>query len=425
VNGNVIRYTYDTTSSAGVAYLKRIEYGQGTKANRSVEFILNDPGSAPRPDKPVTARAGFRQQTDRRVTSIEVRAASSALVTRYDLTYSQDPDSPEPARGGPAHRGDGVAALLHRVRYSPTRARPPTRSKRASPRPRRAQPGRRALRGQDPAGVVASIADMNRDGPAICTRSRTPGTPRRRATVALERAPLSPWTRSELFGLGNLAARPERRSSASLFSEALAGSAVLDFDGDGYLDHLLVAGFPYGAAPRYLRRGSPAGFIDPPLHTSFELPHAWGFDLETWVHPSDFPYIRISETDDNGNVDVTAAMVDVTGDGRPDLVRTNVDGPYSYFDGSSEDPTGPLGTWRGVRDRGLESGTSEASRVRQRAGPVARRRCPDPDDYLGFISTFASRTRTARSRPHRELRRYAGAGFMLRRIARPDLGISR
>jgi hypothetical protein len=70
-----------------------------------------------------------------------------------------------------------------------------------------------------------------------------------------------------------------------LLSEALAGSAVLDFDGDGYLDHLLVSGFPYGAAPRYLRRGSAAGFIDPPLHTSFELPHAWGFDLATWAHP--------------------------------------------------------------------------------------------------------------------------------------------
>ncbi len=112
VNGNVISYTYDTTASANIAYLKKIQYGQGTTANRSVEFILNNTTTAPRPDKPVSAKAGFRQQTDRRVTSIEVRAASNALVTRYDLSYSQDPDSLRSQLATAQRKGsDGTASL--------------------------------------------------------------------------------------------------------------------------------------------------------------------------------------------------------------------------------------------------------------------------------------------------------------------------
>jgi len=92
VNGNVISYQYDTTSTTNVVYLKKILYGALTSADRTVEFVLNDTSSAPRADHPVNARAGFRQQMDRRVASIEVRASTS-LVTRYVLTYTQDPDS--------------------------------------------------------------------------------------------------------------------------------------------------------------------------------------------------------------------------------------------------------------------------------------------------------------------------------------------
>lgn len=93
VNGNEIRFLYDTFSSPNVAYLQRITWGQGSAGNRSADFILNDPTTAARPDKPLTARPGFRQQIDRRVVRIDVRADSSAFVARYALGYTQDPDS--------------------------------------------------------------------------------------------------------------------------------------------------------------------------------------------------------------------------------------------------------------------------------------------------------------------------------------------
>ena len=110
VSGNEIRYRYDRTSSPGVAYLARIEYGQGASANRSVDFVLN-PATAPRPDRPVSARAGFRQQLDRRVTAVEVRA-SGALVARYDLGYVQDPDSTRSQLAEVRRVGsDGLTAL--------------------------------------------------------------------------------------------------------------------------------------------------------------------------------------------------------------------------------------------------------------------------------------------------------------------------
>jgi hypothetical protein len=60
------------------------------------------------------------------VTSIAVRAASNALVTRYDLTYSQDPDSLRSQLAAVQRIGsDGVAALPpHEFDYS---FRAPTR----------------------------------------------------------------------------------------------------------------------------------------------------------------------------------------------------------------------------------------------------------------------------------------------------------
>lgn len=88
VVGNAISYQWDTTTTANLVYLKKVLYGPAqASADRSVEFILDT-----RPDTPVNARAGFRQQINRRVTQIVV-SASNALVTRYDLAYSQDPDS--------------------------------------------------------------------------------------------------------------------------------------------------------------------------------------------------------------------------------------------------------------------------------------------------------------------------------------------
>ena len=58
VHGSWTSYSYDLASSPGVAYLSRIEYAQaGAPPNRSVHFSL-----APRPDRGLSYRAGFRQE---------------------------------------------------------------------------------------------------------------------------------------------------------------------------------------------------------------------------------------------------------------------------------------------------------------------------------------------------------------------------
>ncbi len=362
VNGNVISYTYDTTSSPNSAYLKKILYGQGSTGNRSVEFILNNPTTAPRPDKPVSARAGFRQQTDRRVASIEVKA-SNTLVTRYDLTYSQDPDSTRSQLATVQRIGsDAVSALPpYTFEYS---FRPATRGLFGTAESSflsaatSCAPGGGYYGWSSGAGIVAAIADMNRDGLGDLYQVKNFSTSSAGAAAAAlgtgaryAPGPGQNCSSISAFGLGT-----PWSAYKLLFSETYGGSAVMDFDGDGYLDHLFDNGYPYDPTPYFLRRGSASGFLEPPLNTSFELPHAWSFELNS-VYVLDFPYIRIAETDVNSTVAVIAAMADVTGDGRPDLVTTRFKGPYDYYC-SGCDTTWPSWTgWAVFVNRGLKSGT--------------------------------------------------------------------
>ncbi len=387
VSGNTIRYRYDTGSSPNVAYLKRIEYGQGTTANRSVEFVLNHTGSAPRPDRPVSALSGFRQQIDRRVAAIEVRAASDALVTRYELTYSQDSDSVRSQLASVQRIGsDGFTSLPpHRFDYS---FRAPTRGLLGSfetsfSTPPSCYPGGGHISSTPPGGVVATIADLNRDGLGdLFQVKNTQSTLAGGVFVALgtgtelDAGPgesCSSWSGPVLGTLWS--------PSKLLFSEASGGSATADLDGDGYLDHLWVSGFPNDRVTPGLRLGSELGFLEPPLRTSFERNASNAFVAGTTVF--DRPYIRIARTDGAAHVDVIAALTDVTADGLADVVVTPVNGPFDFQGG------GAWTGWAVFVNQGLVSDGVETylefglEPTRWVAPPNA----PIQHDTLGFSST--------------------------------------
>jgi RHS repeat-associated protein len=386
VSGNTIRYGYDTTSSANVAYLKRVEYGQGTMANRSIEFVLNHPSSAARPDRPVSARTGFRQQTDRRVASIVVRAAADALVTRYELSYVQDADSTRSQLASVQRVGsDGVTSLPpYRFDYSfrhasrgllggfePSFAAAPS-----------CNPGGGQIAATPPGGVLKTIADVNNDGLGDLyqvenTHSALPGGVGVALGTGRELRPGPGGTCSPSSG-GVLGTPWSPRKL--LFSETNGGSAALDFDGDGHLDHLWLGGFPFPEVTWGLRLGSESGFLEPSLGTSFERSVGNAFTAGNYTF--DRPYIRIAETSGSGHVDVIAAMTDVTADGRPDLVVSSFAGPLVFQSG---------GTWTGWAvfvNRGLATMPAE-SYLDFGFEPtrwVAPANAAIQHDYLGFAS---------------------------------------
>jgi Salmonella virulence plasmid 65kDa B protein len=190
VSGNAITYQWDTASTENVAYLKKILYGTSGAQNRSVEFVLNDPLSDPRPDHPVNARSGFRQQIDRRVVSIAVRAAADEPVTRYDLTYTQDPDSTRSRLATVQRVGnDGVASLApYTFEYSQRDPSVGLSTQRAAS----------FLLGCNAAGglyrsnfmLQRELLDLNREGLADVSRSSMRSAASARSTSAKGRAAL-------------------------------------------------------------------------------------------------------------------------------------------------------------------------------------------------------------------------------------------
>ena len=142
VHGNWISYAY-AQSESGVAYLSRIEYAQASApANRTVDFA-----TAAREDRAISYLGGFRQEIDRRLVRIDVRAAGGALVTAYTLDYAQSPDSSR--------------SLLTRVQRLGSRrghARPAPTTTRCPPGPSRTRRARRASPTRRPASAPMSVA---------------------------------------------------------------------------------------------------------------------------------------------------------------------------------------------------------------------------------------------------------------------------
>ena len=370
VNGNVIRYTYDAASSAGIAYLKKIEYGQGTTANRSIEFILNDAVSAARPDKPVSARAGFRQQTDRRVVSIEVRAASNALVTKYALAYTQDPDSLRSRLASVQRFGSDSATSLPPYRFLYSERAQGDGFKQTD------EPGFKGSTSTCPplGGLKTdvngknywNIADLNRDGLAdLYTLYPFNATEAGRVEVSLGTGTqFSP-------GPGASCGPTEVRGTPwsgdpLLFAQTwsteqlqMSGSATLDLDGDGFLDHLDLNGSwtPSFPDPAGLRLGSATGFSPTALSTSMNLPHGWEFPYA--LPGADRTWIRFA-IPTSGFFDTVTLLSDVTGDGRPDVIVAR--GPLGFQSfGESEPSISTWESWAGLAvfvNRGLKLGAS-------------------------------------------------------------------
>jgi RHS repeat-associated protein len=353
VNGNVITYQWDLTSSANIAYLNKILYGALAVADRSVEFILNSPTSAARPDKPVSARAGFRQQTDRRVVQIEVRAAANALVTRYDLSYTQDPDSTRSRLATVQRRGSDPAASLppYTFEYSQRDPNVGISTQRATSFDSGCQ-AQGGLFYVDP-GLNRMIVDMNRDGMGDVIDNGGMGNIYDQTIVSLSNGSSflpGPGLTCEENTLNGTIWHP----NALLLSHDYGLGAVLDFDGDGYPDSFHTTdGFP---PPTGFRLGSASGFVEPPYatRTSFSIPGSWQFDwgLHT-AGPSSFESNDGFSTTHtlklaNGDSLVDAELADVTGDGRPDMVFAYSgygSYPYSYIAGGVSDPS--WNTWTG------------------------------------------------------------------------------
>lgn len=375
VSGNQIAYTYDTASSPNVAYLQRISWGIAGSMNRSVDFVLNHATNAPRPDRPVTARSGMRQQFDRRVVQIDVKAASDALVTRYLLTYGSDPDSLR-SRLAAVQRGGSDCTSTCPSSLPPYMF---SYSERASEDgfKQTNEPGFwSSATTCAPIGGVwiyqydgwnyRNIADMNRDGLADLYLVHDFLQDAGRAEVAL-----GTGTRFRP-GLGMSCASPndERGTPWSvdrlLFgsgSGTFSTSATMDLDGDGYLDHFDLGGSPapgpvIDTVPSGFRLGSASGFSAATYQTSFDLPHpsfAFGCAVPAWES-----WIRYAEDRDYYIRETYGILADVTGDGRPDLVCARDSYPFFYSTGSVQDPTWT--SWNGLAvfvNRGLKPAAGE------------------------------------------------------------------
>lgn len=110
LHGNEIRYTYVQPPGTNLAFLSSIAYTYRSGAlvgdERTVSFITED-----RPDKPESYITGYRTLLDRRLAGIDVKVGG-ALVRRYDLAYTQSPDSGRSLLASVQEVGsDGTTAL--------------------------------------------------------------------------------------------------------------------------------------------------------------------------------------------------------------------------------------------------------------------------------------------------------------------------
>ena len=105
---------------------------------------------------------------------------------------------------------------------------------------------------------------------------------------------------------------------------------MIDADGDGYLDDLTTVPPPATG----LRLGSAAGFVEPPLSASFS-PVVQNVNASGEVGPIFSPWQQVATTcAGSGTVTITfQKLIDMTGDGRPDLVMSWDDSPNTCTPG--------------------------------------------------------------------------------------------
>ena len=129
LNGNAMRYSYDTVSDVGVAggtvagrelYLRSINYTATAAAPGpyTVTFVRDSelPGYSRRPDVQISARGGFKMVTAERLGRIDV-SFNGALVRRYDLTYAEGAFRKTLLRSVTQRGGSGAAFHTHEFAY--------------------------------------------------------------------------------------------------------------------------------------------------------------------------------------------------------------------------------------------------------------------------------------------------------------------
>jgi RHS repeat-associated protein len=364
-HGNWARYEYEQPPGRGVAYLRAIRHAQsGEDANREVLFELDR--NSPRDDRFVDYRAGFRREVDRRLETIEVRAAGERIF-RYVLGYAPDADS-----------GRSLLASVQKLGRDDASARPPhrfeyTRSTRAF------EAEASAL--SDSAGCLdrgcqlngsstlfrsaraSNLVDLDRDGLPDVHRLDYPDQLRRDETLGPTLAHLHSGSvvRSEPVvwsERGVPFALPVNVSPGVCSNgDCDAGFRLMDLTGDGYPDGAFY-GTPAGGLVGDLLLGGPAGFREPPIGWPRLL-----FD-DNWNTFPSFGMERSFESE--------VRALDMTGDGLPDWVEAG--------DGTQDGPAWPeTGSWRVLLNQGLSSdksrlriGEVELAWNRPRSEPIAR-----------------------------------------------------
>ena len=129
LNGNRVRYTYDTVADAGVAggtvpgtalYPRTINYtASGSEAGRyTVTFVRDSelPGYTRRADVVINARSGFKMVTAELLARVDVSGAGQ-LIRRYDLGYQTGAFGKTLLRSITQRGGGGAAFAAHQFSY--------------------------------------------------------------------------------------------------------------------------------------------------------------------------------------------------------------------------------------------------------------------------------------------------------------------
>jgi len=301
-HGNGIVYEYDRSTDPGSAHLARVTYtthaGETAMASREVRFVLE---SHARPDPLVSYQAGFAQPLTRRLAQITV-SFDGALVRRYDLAYETSASGRSLLRTVRMIGRDGVTeapAQTFTYQTFTTAFEPPTNWSNPS-----AADNYVAIRPARPTGNAEhALLDLTGDGlPDRVTRDKTNDLlwkvyPNRGDGTGFAGSP-TPW--SNPSAAETTTNRAIRRLSGS--GDVLA--EVIDLDGDGRPDRVTSA---------------PGG---DKLNLRFFRNTGTGFAAGVnWPDAANLGLVRKVNTFSNG-FEVTADLLDMNGDGKPDRVRT-------------------------------------------------------------------------------------------------------
>ena len=359
VHGNWIQYEYVQPPVMGVAYLFTISYAQADQgaANRKVAFILNDPVADPRPDRAIGYRAGFRQEVNRRLSSIQVRAAGDALVTEFELEYASAPDSGRSLLASVRRLGsDGADALPpHVFEYSES-----AHAFESATTAHLAPGSSLSTNSFDVPGCSLppdrTFLDFNRDGLLDAYEmSSGPQTHVRfgngeQFESDTGRLLLADSCRAALDGL----ARFDLGERSASIHEGL-----MDINGDGYPDSWNV--WPL-FEPASLLLGGPDGFIRPSTELDFDV---------ISVQPNIAGVAELGglailkESDWYGVYSQNQSLVDMTGDGLPDQVISRHDD--QQWVASQEVPFLP---WFIIRNEGVTTSPQGGTALRFSGTPM-------------------------------------------------------